>query len=121
MLGILEDPREWDGALFEARLEAINPEAFLLPPQTQQDFNELANEFDNHYNISTTTREEHPDYSITALPIIATLELVVGGRTVGMSKGYVARVMEHDEDARGLYVVYFPIFGKGAGKTSSVR
>jgi TIR domain len=111
-LGALENPRGWEGAWFEARLEAISfgPSPISAPRNAAA----LTAQFEKYYGITAAEKEVRADYSITPLPVEATLELFVYGKLVGSSKGFAAKVQEHDEDARGLHLVYFPVFRQGA-------
>jgi hypothetical protein len=71
----------------------------------------LRTQFDEHYGITRADRERWgDDYSMTPLPIRATLDLLLGERPVARSEGLVAHLREWDEDVRGLHVVAFPPF-----------
>lgn len=108
-LGPFTDPAMWNGAMMDARVVAIVPRNAPLRLKVDAPF--LRTQFDEHYGITRADRERWgDDYSMTPLPIRATLDLLLGERPVARSEGLVAHLREWDEDVRGLHVVAFPPF-----------
>ena len=112
-LGVFDRRSAWENVTFEAIVQVMDPEASRaasLQPEDRFTRDMLRKSFDSLYRIPSAERDawSDEDYSVTPLPIRATFELFVNNAPVWTAEGMAARVWEHDEDVRGLHVVYFP-------------
>jgi hypothetical protein len=118
-LGAFDRRSVWTGATFEAIVQVMDPESRRSTFELLDDrFTREATRksFDELYGIAPADRDGwgDEDYSVTPLPIRATFELFVNNAPVWSAEGMAAQVSEHDEDVRGLQVVYFRA-ARGAG------
>jgi len=126
-VGPFEDEGSWRGAMFEARLTAVNVDDVMsevIPlredrAQVEEAFR-AQGMFNGLYHVSQQQRSEWPDYIVVELPILAELRLFRSGALVGTSKGILVRVWEHDEDVQRKHVIAFPVFGSEALERNAV-
>ena len=98
------DPAVWKNADFEAVLRTKYYDPWLQRHSGQPD----VAHFDKFYGISTDQRQTWADSDVSVQPVLsATLAVFVNGEKVTTLRGIVARVSEHDEDARHLHVARF--------------
>ena len=100
--GSVATTAEWTNAEIEAvlRCRDLNPWLRTAAGDVRQ--------FDKFYGISPELRTRWADSDYSVDPRFpATLILFVNGEQIATLKGIVARVSEHDEDARNLYVTRF--------------
>jgi hypothetical protein len=117
-LGAFEDETTWTRAVVEARLTAKAYRDILstvVPDNADRQEVLRANrsldqEFNGLYHINPAERAEWPDYTIEPIPINATIEVFVAGRSIGKSEGILVRLREHDEDVGAKRVIAFPAF-----------
>jgi hypothetical protein len=110
-LGPLDRRSAWTAAAFEAIVQVMDAESSLVTLQSEDRFSRdrLRMAFDQLYGITQAERDawSDEDYAVTPLPIRAELEVFLNSAPVWTATGMAARVWEHDEDVRGLHVVYF--------------
>src|SRR5262249_41655958 len=104
-LGAFEDPKEWQGARVEALLIAYSNISYSDDQwwrKAEAASGKVRARFEEFYDLPKT--REWGDYTVSPMPVEAKLEIFVGGRQVASSSGWVAKVIEHDEDVKGLFV-----------------
>ena len=106
-LGRFASPGAWANSLIEAIYRVQGYEKWL----SERDIRPSPDEFDEFYSISKETRRNwsNSDYSVRP-ELHATLTVYLGSEPVAHLPGIVARVWEHDEDVRYLYVTRFARF-----------
>jgi hypothetical protein len=107
-LGEYIKPDLWNDATVEAILKVTSRDRWLLEASGYQWFPIDRDSFRAFYGIDEATEGPlaDPDYQVEPV-MYATLDIYVAGSKVASLRGIVTRVMEWDEDVRGLHVTRF--------------
>jgi hypothetical protein len=109
-LGDFEQSEIWQHSFLQVLLESKTTDAnannHFLDKVRDQSFSQ----FDEKYGITPALRESwaNTDCAVLPMPIQANIEITIDGKPVWRSAGQLARVVEGDEDVRGLVVARFP-------------
>jgi hypothetical protein len=103
---------DWGKASFEGLINVSEFNTWVDSLiDVKKDYQISFEDFSHEYQITPEQRRDltEYDYRVVVYPIRATLEVFCKGKLIGLSHGIVARVYEHDEDVRRLFVVKFPV------------
>jgi hypothetical protein len=109
-LGALAKARHWTNLVLEASIEL--KDSISVNGLSNVSSESVLQKFYSHYSISSSdiARMNEADYHVWPIPIEVLLELCLDGALIASATAILAKVNEWDEDARGLYRAYFPIF-----------
>lgn len=102
----------WHGVLLEARVRAIEQKRQLKTQESDAQTKAMSALL-SYYSIAkeALTKLEDSDVFVWPIPIVAALNVTVNDRTVYSSHGIPVSLTEHDEDARRLHIIHFPLGG----------
>jgi hypothetical protein len=111
-LGTLSRADNWQRVIIEARIRAVE-DKLQIKTQERDAKSQAMTEFLSYYSVSRDklSQLEDADSFVRPIPISASLQVRVNDRVVYSSYGIPVGITEHDEDARRLHLIHFPLGG----------
>ena len=110
-------PKDWNGLYVEARLRAIEDKG-KLETQEKDVSTKAMSAFLSYYSVSREklTQLEDADAFIRPMPIVAAIRVFVADKPIYSAQGIPIALTEHDDDARRLHLIHFPLSGSNLSR-----